>query len=68
MGTFAEEPVPFDELLGRTRRANLYGLEVPIAGLSDLIAMKRKAGRPQDLLDIAALERIALLSDRDDRD
>jgi hypothetical protein len=30
---------------------------VPFAGLDDLIAMKRAAGRPQDLIDIAELER-----------
>ena len=30
---------------------------VAFAGLDDLIAMKRAAGRPQDLIDIAELER-----------
>jgi hypothetical protein len=31
--------------------------DVAFAGLDDLIAMKRAAGRPQDLIDIAELER-----------
>jgi len=33
------------------------GIEVPVAGLSDLIRMKRAAGREQDLADIEALTR-----------
>jgi hypothetical protein len=32
-------------------------IEVPVAGLSDLIRMKRAAGRDQDLADIEALTR-----------
>ncbi|MEX0880604.1 MAG: hypothetical protein WEB59_07220 [Thermoanaerobaculia bacterium] len=62
---FAEEPLPFDALRKRARLAELYGVSVPIAGIPDLIAMKRTAGRPEDLQDIAALERIALSLKRD---
>ena len=34
------------------------GLAIPVIGLRDLIANKRAAGRPQDLADVALLERV----------
>ena len=44
----------------RTRRVEvaLAGLTVPLLGREDLIANKRATGRPQDLADVAALERL----------
>ena len=38
---------------------SLVGLQVPVLGNEDLIVNKRKAGRPQDLADVAALEKQA---------
>jgi predicted nucleotidyltransferase len=40
----------------RADRVDLDGLVIAIAALDDLLAMKRAAGRPQDLADIEALE------------
>lgn len=34
------------------------GYAVPVLSKSDLIAMKRRSGRPQDLADVEALERL----------
>ncbi|HXI13138.1 MAG TPA: nucleotidyl transferase AbiEii/AbiGii toxin family protein [Thermoanaerobaculia bacterium] len=56
---FAREPIPFDELWSRAEIVQLCGRAIRIASLEDLIAMKRVAGRPQDLLDIEKLETIA---------
>lgn len=34
------------------------GVRCPVIGLADILTNKRAAGRPQDLADVAALERI----------
>lgn len=49
---------PYAALRARAARHGLAETgDVAFAGLDDLIAMKRAAGRPQDLIDIAELER-----------
>jgi predicted nucleotidyltransferase len=53
----AGAPRSFDELRSRALVVALEGFEVPVAGLDDLVRMKRAAGRPQDLMDIGALTR-----------
>jgi hypothetical protein len=47
---------PYATLRERADRVDLDGLVVAVAALDDLLAMKRAAGRPQDLVDIDALE------------
>ena len=57
---FAQLPIPFEDLEARAVRLAVAPLTVPVASVRDLIAMKRKAGRPVDAADIAALEKIEL--------
>jgi predicted nucleotidyltransferase len=53
----AGPPRSFGALRDAALVVNLDGVEIPLAGLSDLIRMKRAAGRDQDLADIEALTR-----------
>jgi predicted nucleotidyltransferase len=53
----AGPPRSYETLRDAALVINLDGIEVPVAGLSDLIRMKRAAGREQDLADIEALTR-----------
>ncbi len=46
---------PYPELRARALVIDLDGIAIAIAGLDDLIAMKRASGRPADISDIAAL-------------
>jgi hypothetical protein len=46
---------PYDQLRAHAVTVALGGIEVRIAGLDDLIALKRAAGRPVDQEDIAVL-------------
>jgi hypothetical protein len=54
---------PYAELRTRADRIDLDGSEILVVALDDLVAMKRAAGRPQDLADIAALETARRLRD-----
>ena len=48
----------FDELKQRAVEVTVDQRTFFVASIDDLISMKRRAGRPQDLLDIAELRRI----------
>ena len=52
------ESEAFEELRRRAAEVTVERRTFLVASLDDLIAMKRRAGRPQDLLDIAELERL----------
>jgi hypothetical protein len=53
---------PYQRLRERAVVMNLGGIDVPVASLDDLIAMKKAAGRPKDLVAVEELEAIQRLS------
>lgn len=55
---FAESPVDFEELWEGSIIMDLGDTTARVASIPHLIQLKRLAGRPQDLLDIEALEEI----------
>jgi hypothetical protein len=55
---FVEPPMDFEGLWSRAAVMRLDETDVRVASIADLVAMKREAGRPQDLVDIEALEAI----------
>ncbi len=53
---FVQYPLDFDALWNEGTKIELTGTSLRIASIEHLIAMKRNAGRPQDLIDIEKLE------------
>ena len=58
IGSTPGAPATYADLRDRALELDLEGIPVVIAGLDDLIRMKRAAGREQDLADIRALTAI----------
>lgn len=42
---------------GEAMKVRSLGIEIPVLGKASLIAMKKASGRPQDLIDVQALEK-----------
>ena len=53
---FVDYPMEFSGLLSRSIIKDLGGIPIRISSIEDLIAMKKKAGRPKDLEDVRVLE------------
>jgi hypothetical protein len=51
--------VPFEKLMANAAVGELFGRQVRIASIEDLLVMKRSANRPKDQLDVIALEKIS---------
>ncbi|MEJ7818306.1 MAG: nucleotidyl transferase AbiEii/AbiGii toxin family protein [Thermoleophilaceae bacterium] len=54
---FNEVPggVPYEQLRERALRTEVRGVPVTVAAVDDLVRMKRAAGRPRDIRDLALL-------------
>lgn len=61
---FATSPLPFEELERDASNVAIAGVPVRVASRQHLITMKRRAGRPQDLADVEALEQLEADGDR----
>ena len=64
---FVHHPIPFADLRARAERMVIDNVPVYICSIDDLISLKQRAGRPQDLQDIEKLRRIQEKRKRGDR-
>ena len=53
-----ENIMDFDEAYNRREKVKAEGFEIYLASIDDLIEIKRKSGRKQDLCDIEALKKV----------
>ena len=58
LDVFVDHPIDFEEAFKRRKRISTDKGLVSVACIEDLIALKKKAGRPQDDEDIRALKNI----------
>ena len=54
----AVDGLEYSDAVKRAVKMNVDGLEIKVISIDDLIANKRAAGRPKDIADVVALERI----------
>jgi len=56
---FVEEPFDFEELWRKRMARAVKGTNINVLDMESLIAMKRSLARPQDLIDVQKLEKLA---------
>lgn len=49
------ESIDFENFSAHTMKAEVWGIDVPVVSIDDLIAMKQKSDREKDIQDIVAL-------------
>jgi hypothetical protein len=55
---FVRSPLPFEELWGQADVVRIGNIDIRVASIPHLLAMKRRVGRPQDREDVRQLEAI----------
>ncbi len=58
LDVFVEMPFNFNEAYNQREKMKFEDTEIPIVPMKELIAMKKRAGRPQDRADVFYLEKI----------
>jgi predicted nucleotidyltransferase len=58
---FVENPLAFEDVWARSEVLDYRGVPVRVASIPDLIELKRRAGRPEDLFDISQLLKLQRL-------
>ena len=53
---FVKEPIRFELMSKEAEKIKVKGIAIPVVSIKHLIRMKAKAGRPEDLVDIANLK------------
>jgi hypothetical protein len=60
---FVDEPIPFRDVDAERTVREAGGVRIPLVSIRHLKQLKARAGRPQDLADIAALESLERMGD-----
>ena len=60
---FLENPIDFQSAYSKRKSLTVEDFTIPLASVTDLIAMKQLSGREQDSADIAALTRLLQLDE-----
>ncbi len=55
---FVDEPIPFNRAFQQRESISIGKTTISVINVQDLITLKKKAGRPQDLEDIRALKKL----------
>ncbi len=63
LDVFLENPIDFQSAYSKRKNLPVEDFTISLAGVVDLITMKRIAGREQDSADIAALTRLLQLDE-----
>ena len=53
-----DTPVPYPRLKKRAMSIEIQGVPIPVVSIPDLIRLKRKTGRKQDISDVQLLKKV----------